>query len=466
MPAPVAVSTYSGTFTSSNPNQSGNRLWRSPTNTIRSIRSSRGARTNYDTVQYVTTFDPITKESRVYRQTYNVVGQANAINPNELIATRNAEGRYEPSNWARQNLPASVVQQLGNDGSVKNSLDTNLRYTVQGGFKAQNGKNATPTDLQGLLGGAAEDSTPANPGNPNSGGDGSTQATLTSDNNSSIPSLGKQFQGSVADLVYPITSTNESTDYVVFQALTYGKASASSTGFGFNRGKNDPSGGTKVYLPIQGTIADSNGVGWNEETMNPLQIAGAAIATETIGGGLGAGFQSVIDMLGKVKNNNSDIKTAITAIATESAIGANILPRLERAIFNPNTELLFQGPQLRGFNFTFKLTPRSAPESARIKEIIKFFKKNMAAKATGNELYLKAPNVFSIKYKHKGAEHSGINLINDCALQSFSVDYTPDGSYMAYADGGMFSYTITMQFMELLPIYFDDYDKTNHPIGY
>ena len=90
----------------------------------------------------------------------------------------------------------------------------------------------------------------------------------------------------------------------------------------------------------------------------------------------------------------------------------------------------------------------------------------MAAKATGNELYLKAPNVFSIKYKHKGAEHSGINLINDCALQSFSVDYTPDGSYMAYADGGMFSYTITMQFMELLPIYFDDYDKTNHPIGY
>lgn len=465
MPAPVAVSTYSGTFTSSDPDQSGNRLWRSPANTIRAVRSSSGARTNYDTVQYVTTFDPITRQSRVYRQTYNALGQANAINPNELIATRNAEGRYEPSNWARQNLPASVVRQLGNDGSVTNSLDTNLRYTVQGGFRAQNGRNATPADLQRLLGGAAEDSTPANPGNPSSGGDGSTQATLTSGNNSSIRSLGRQFQGSTTDLRYPINSSDQSTDYVVFQALNYGRSSATSTGFGFNRGRNTPAGGTKVYLPIQGTISDSNGVGWNEETMSPLQIAGAAIATDTIGKGLGAGFQSVIDMLGKLKNN-SELKTAITAIATESAIGANILPRLERAIFNPNTELLFQGPQLRGFSFTFKLTPRSDLESARIKEIIKFFKKNMAAKATGEELYLKAPNVFSIKYKHRGAVHTGINLINDCALQSFSVDYTPDGTYMAYEDGGMFSYTLTMQFMELLPIYFDDYDNADHPIGY
>jgi hypothetical protein len=419
-------------------------------------------------VQYVTTFDPITKQSRVYRQTYNVLGQANAINPNELIATRNAEGRYEPSNWARQNLPASVVRQLGNDGSVKNSLDTNLRYTVQGGFKAQNGRNATPTDLQGLLGGAAEDSTPANPGNPSSGGDGSTQATLTSDNNSSIPSLGKQFQGSVTDLKYPINSTDQSTDYVVFQAYEQAGATQSARGFGFNRGQlsSGLTGGTKVYLPIQGTIADSNGVGWNEETMNPLQVVGAAIATQTIGGGLGAGFDSVIDYLNRARSAGDDVKQAITAIATESAIGANILPRLERAIFNPNTELLFQGPQLRGFSFNFKLTPRSGEESARIKEIIKFFKKNMAAKASGNELYLKAPNVFRIKYKHKGAEHSGINLIGDCALQSFSVDYTPDGTYMAYTDGGMFSYTLTMQFMELLPIYSDDYDTTNHPIGY
>ena len=40
---------------------------------------------------------------------------------------------------------------------------------------------------------------------------------------------------------------------------------------------------------------------------------------------------------------------------------------------------------------------------------------------------------------------------------------------MAYADGGMTSYELTLQFMELEPIYSSDYDDekaVNHKIGY
>ena len=93
----------------------------------------------------------------------------------------------------------------------------------------------------------------------------------------------------------------------------------------------------------------------------------------------------------------------------------------------------------------------------------------MSAKTTQSELFLKAPNVFRIEYLYRDGAHPGINLIKDCALQNFSVDYTPDGTYMTLPNGGMFSYALTMSFMELLPIYSTDYDEgeaANHPIGY
>ena len=50
-----------------------------------------------------------------------------------------------------------------------------------------------------------------------------------------------------------------------------------------------------------------------------------------------------------------------------------------------------------------------------------------------------------------------INLIKECALQSFTVNYTPEGNYMTFADGLMTSYEISMQFQELEPIFNDDY---------
>ena len=151
------------------------------------------------------------------------------------------------------------------------------------------------------------------------------------------------------------------------------------------------------------------------------------------------------------------------------AVGSNIIGRTERAIFNPNTELLFQGPQLRAFSFNFKMTPRSSKEAESVKAIIKFFKFHMAPKTSDANLFLKAPNIFRIEYFNKGQKHTGINLIKDCALQSCTVNYTPDGTYMSYEDGAMFSYDLQLQFMELIPVYAKDYnegDGANHPIGY
>jgi hypothetical protein len=120
-------------------------------------------------------------------------------------------------------------------------------------------------------------------------------------------------------------------------------------------------------------------------------------------------------------------------------------------------ELLFNGPTLRPFNFTFKLASRSEKESETIRSIIRFFKQGMAPIRTQSNLFLKAPHTFQMQYLHRGEEHKFLNQFKECALQSFSVSYTPEGQYATFQDGAMVSYQITMQFSELEPVFNDDY---------
>ena len=76
---------------------------------------------------------------------------------------------------------------------------------------------------------------------------------------------------------------------------------------------------------------------------------------------------------------------------------------------------------------------------------------------TQSQLFLKAPHTFQLEYLHKNESHSYLNKFKECALQSFSVNYTPEGQYATFTDGAMVSYQITMQFQELEPIFNDDY---------
>ena len=98
----------------------------------------------------------------------------------------------------------------------------------------------------------------------------------------------------------------------------------------------------------------------------------------------------------------------------------------------------------------------------------------MSVKTTQDNLFLKAPNVFKIKYVNGSTreDHKSLNRIKTCALQSCSVDYTPDGSYMTFNDAEhtMTSYNLTLQFQELEPVTDVDYQtkdlENNATIGY
>ena len=129
--------------------------------------------------------------------------------------------------------------------------------------------------------------------------------------------------------------------------------------------------------------------------------------------------------------------------------------------------MLFNGPNLRTFNYNYRFTPREDDEADAIKNIIRFFKKSMAPKRSNNRIFLKSPDVWKLKYKFKGGQnHPFLNNIKICALTNCTVNYTPDGSYSTYesggkGDGSMTSYDMQLGFKEITPIYNDDFWNDN-----
>lgn len=252
-------------------------------------------------------------------------------------------------------------------------------------------------------------------------------------------------------------------------------------GFTFGKPEYEKKDGP-VYLPIHAPISDQNSVDWGPESVNALDAFAFGFAMSFLGNANEDIAAKIAEGVSKAQETaKSQDKRLIRYLGGQAANINNVLPRTDNVVLNPNMELLFQGPQLRPFTFTFKLSARRDTEADKIKQIIKFFKYNMAPRMEQDKLFLRAPHVFTIEYlkRDKGGNfitHNGINLISltkenkytkACALTNCSVDYTPLGSYMTYTDGTMVSYTINLQFQEIEPIYDNDYvDNWNHPIGF
>lgn len=313
---------------------------------------------------------------------------------------------------------------------------------------------------------------PTDPVDPNDPDPAATAAALQNSIPLTTDIAGKtpQTEGSYGKWVYPTGLTDHEQDYLEFQMVEYG--GLKSTNFNAQSGLGKRNIGVtgilgRVYLPIQPAISDISTVDWQNDTINPLQILGAETSLQVMNGNFSEAQLS--DLLAKVTDPAT--KSYLQQWAAGKAVGTNIFSRFSGAVVNPNLELLFNGPQLRPFNFNFRLSPRSEPEAKQVKGIIQFFKKGMAVRRTEQDLFIKAPNVFQITYYNglTGKPHTSINSIKICALSQCGVDYTPDGSYATFYDreATMTQYGLTLQFNELEPIFNEDYGNPGQTsIGY
>jgi len=319
-------------------------------------------------------------------------------------------------------------------------------------------------------------------------------------------------------LRYPYTLIAETTDYLQIDVIKYksirenngGESTsslASSPGARRNRGTAKDKIKT-ILLPIPSNISDSNSAKYGDSSLNSIGaalvggIAGIMDSGKALGGG-GKDFvaqltkaisktgESVVDSAGGIAGAQGFVTRSLASSAANIA-GVNITPdqilaRSEGSIMNPNMELLFNGPSLRSFKFSFKMTPRNRDEAIEIKNIIRCFKAHMAPKVasigTGangstevlssdtignatNTSFLSTPDVFELRYRQGATEHSFLNKFKQCFMESINVSYTADGTYATYDDGTPVSMVMTLSFKEIEPVYNVDYGDEITGVGY
>jgi hypothetical protein len=249
-----------------------------------------------------------------------------------------------------------------------------------------------------------------------------------------------------------------------------------------------------VVLPIPSGIQDNNAISWGDDTMNSMNAGAAGYAINKTGE-FAAGLASLqalaatasakgvqlptknlaglaVLLRGGLSSDNPLLKPAVVSALLNSAgfevSAATILARGAGIVPNSNLELLFQGPTLRQFGFTWRMSPRSDLEARNVKRIIRFFKQGSSPRKVNSQsgagaasLFLGTPNVFKLSYKTGNEEISGLNKFKICALVNMSVVYAPDGTWAAYDKGQPVSLTMSLNFQEIEPVYEDDYRTDN-----
>ena len=148
-----------------------------------------------------------------------------------------------------------------------------------------------------------------------------------------------------------------------------------------------------------------------------------------------------------------------------------VLARQGGRVLNPNAEMLFQGPVIRDFAFSFLMIARSRKEGDEIRKILRFLKLGMAPKYR-TTTYLKAPDVFTLEYKNGKGKDDLLRTVNQfnpggLALTTMNVDYAPNGYWSAYRDSQPVILKMDLNFTELRPIYEGDQASTpEDSVGY
>ena len=287
---------------------------------------------------------------------------------------------------------------------------------------------------------------------------------------------------------YPLRKLDNAEDYIQIDVLEYEPpglgakggntfALRSSDDILLNKGDSIQNILQSVILPIPEGIGDTMAVGWGAGSVNPLQAALMSGASAIMGGEKPyEEFKKQIAKAGgtigkavQSATGQGAITAALSAAVVNQLTGGGdanqTISRATGTIFNPNIELLFSGVNLRGgFTFSFDLIPRFQKEGDEVRRIIRLFKQSMAPKrqAITGELggiFIKAPNVYRLRYMNGGRIHPYLNRFKICALTNMDVSYTGSGTYATYSDGTPVHMRLNLAFQELTPIYSEDYDE-------
>jgi hypothetical protein len=188
-----------------------------------------------------------------------------------------------------------------------------------------------------------------------------------------------------------------------------------------------------------------------------------AISVTNATGGPGSLFQAMSDI--KAANNITAVSPYLIEAAgkiAESKAGGEGLAKLTffgatGMAVNPQMEMIYTAPQLRTFNFDFRLVPRNAIESQAIANIIKHLKMfSSPTLSTGNQSgrFFIPPHQFEIEFYDRNNNMYGSSSLpylyktKKCVLKSINIEYAGGGAFATFRDGAPVETRMALEFQE------------------
>lgn len=275
-------------------------------------------------------------------------------------------------------------------------------------------------------------------------------------------------------LRYPqeFTVDTPTTDYIEFYAVRP------------KFGENFRKGGikynyhpTRVLLNVPQKVVENHSQNWNNAALGELtpdSISRLISPSRTENQGTPLPLLDQLGELGNIGTRFAEQKALEAAVKGMQTMGASgitpngILSATGGIVYNPNLEILYEGPDFRTFNFQFVLFNKSEGDAQEIYNIVEWFREQSvpslnnrsdfgeSGAAGGGETsvqspegtgragwsfnsksrFLAQPPFILMTYKRGAGDHPFMRPLLPAALNSVSVDYTPTGNYTVMNDFG------------------------------
>lgn len=295
-------------------------------------------------------------------------------------------------------------------------------------------------------------------------------------------------------LRYPQELVEGVTDYIKIETLEYRTNRRwGGDGQGGRNAIGDPARGTQpviLYMP-NSTPPMGNPQTWQGKSFSgPLGelVGDAAVvgvnAAYELGGTLtdSGSIQSKATKIGEAgkgaiktlmdtlkKNAGPAMGQGVTkAIAGFTPASENQLLALAKGeIYNPNIEMLYEGPRPRGFSLNFTFLPKSVAEAAVVNQIIRQFKMSASPSNDRGGNMFGVPHIFQVSYMMNGTIHPFMNRFRRTAMSDINITYNAGLPFHSTFDNGMPVKTdMTLSFLEVDIITREDHENANNQVGF
>jgi|TARA_A200000159_G_scaffold110638_1_gene103691 hypothetical protein len=160
-----------------------------------------------------------------------------------------------------------------------------------------------------------------------------------------------------------------------------------------------------------------------------------------------AGFKMAVD------NLNKGLGSSVSLSQLMSGVSGTIV--------NPNVEMMYESPEMRGFQLRFKMQARSALEATAIKTLCYQFKKALHASYGGQTFgglaetsgFITVPKLCQVSFMTGTSLNQYVPQYKPCAITQVDINYTPDGAWASLTDGAPVATELAVTFKETKLIY-------------